>query len=254
MSVVEPGTDPRPALTRAERRDRALRRIALGLFTLLVLCFVITELNPTCLWQKIQHDVGDWREWAGRHWLPALIAFFVVYAVFTSLPLPVVTVMCLLAGALFGRTAGTAVASLGYTAGVTIAFLASRWLLRDRVRRRFGGKWLGRFERGVARDGAYYLLTLRLMPSVPFFLVNLLMALTPIRTRTFILVSWVGVLPITFLYAGLGTEVATIESPSGLLHWPVILTLVGLALLPIVVRWLVGWLRPGRVPAETADE
>jgi len=253
MPAVEPDTDPRTAPTRAERRDRALRRIWLGLFALLVLCFVITELNPSCLWQKVQHNVGAWRGWADDHWAPALVAFFLVYAVFTALPLPIVTVMCLLAGALFGRTAGTAVASLGYTAGVTVAFLASRWLLRDRVRRRFGGRWLGRFERGVARDGAYYLLTLRMMPSVPYYLVNLLMALTPIRTRTYVLVSWVGVLPITFLYAGLGTEVASIETPSGLLKWPVILTLVGLALLPIAVRWFVARLRPGRAPAGAAD-
>jgi len=253
MPAVEPGADPRAALTRAERRDRALRRIWLGLFALLVICFVVTELNPSCLWQKVQHHIGAWRGWAGDHRAPALVAFFLAYAAFTSLPLPVVTVMCLLAGALFGRTAGTAVASLGYTAGVTTAFLASRWLLRERVRRRFGGKWLGRVERGVARDGAYYLLTLRLMPSVPYFLVNLLMALTPIRTRTYVLVSWVGVLPITFLYAGLGTEVAAIESPSGLLRLPVIVTLVGLALLPIMVRWFLSWLRPGSPPAEAAD-
>jgi uncharacterized membrane protein YdjX (TVP38/TMEM64 family) len=250
MPAVEPGTDPRTALTRAERRDRALRRIWLGLFGLLVLCFVIAELNPSCLWQKVQHHVGAWRGWADDHRLPALVVFFLVYATFTSLPLPVVTVMCLLAGALFGRTAGTAVASLGYTAGVTVAFLASRWLLRDRVRRRFGGTWLGRVERGMARDGVYYLLTLRLMPSVPYYLVNMLMALTPIRTGTYVLVSWVGVLPITFLYTGLGTEVAAIESPSGLLRLPVIVTLIGLALLPIMVRWFLSWLRPGPPPAE----
>src|SRR5439155_15481239 len=108
----------------------------------------------------------------------------------------------------------------------------------------FGGKWLEKVECGVARDGAYYLLTLRLMPSVPFFLVNLLMALTPIRTRTYILMSWAGVLPMTFLYAGLGTEVAHLKSPSGLLSVSVIATLVALALLPLVVRAVVRRLGP----------
>jgi len=252
MDAVEPGTDT--PLTRAERRDRALRRVVIGGVALLAIAAVITELNPSCMWQKVQANVGAWRGWAGDHWLPALAVFFLVYAFCTSLPLPVVTVMCLLAGALFGRPAGTAVASLGYTTGVTVAFLASRWLLRDRVRRRFGGRWLGRVERGVARDGAYYLLTLRLMPSVPFFLVNLLMALTPIRTRTYILVSWVGVLPITFLYAGLGTEVVTLKSPSGLLSLSVLGTLVALALLPLVVRAVVGWIGGvGRQAVEVAD-
>jgi uncharacterized membrane protein YdjX (TVP38/TMEM64 family) len=162
--------------------------------------------------------------------------------------------MCLLAGALFDRTTGTVVASLGYTTGVTAAFLASRWLLRERIRRRFGGRWLRRVESGVARDGAYYLLTLRLMPSIPFFLVNLLMALTPIRTRTYILVSWVGVLPITFLYAGLGTEVAHLKSPTGLLSVSIIGSLVALAILPLVVRALVRWIGGPVPPAvEAAD-
>jgi uncharacterized membrane protein YdjX (TVP38/TMEM64 family) len=240
MDADGPGAataDGPPAGTR--RKDRAYRRIVLGLIGLLVVVFVLTELNPSCLWEKVQHNVVAWRDWAGDHWVPALFLFFLTYAAFTSLPLPVVTVMCLLSGALFGRAAGTAVASLGYTAGVTTAFLAARWLLQERVRRRFGGTWLGRVERGIARDGAYYLLTLRLMPSVPFFLVNLLMALTPIRTRTYVLVSWVGVLPMTFLYAGLGTEVAHLKSPTGLLSVSVIATLVALAVLPLIVRAVV---------------
>jgi uncharacterized membrane protein YdjX (TVP38/TMEM64 family) len=245
---------PDGALTRAARRDRALRRIVIGLFGLVAVIFVLAESNPSCYWENIQDNLGAWRAWASEHPIAALLLFFLTYATFTSLPLPVVTVMSLLAGALFGRTAGTLVASFGYTAGVTVAFLASRWLLRERVRRRFAGKWLGRFERGVERDGAYYLLTLRLMPSVPFFLVNLLMALTPIRTRTYVLVSWVGALPLTFLYAGLGTEVANIASPSGLLSVPVIATLVALAVLPLVVRVVVRKLiRPTAPQAELPD-
>ena len=228
----------------ARRKDRAYKRIVLGVIGVLAVVYVGTELNPSCLWEKVQDNVGAWRAWAGDHWLPALFLFFLAYATFTALPLPVVTVMSLLSGALFGRTAGTLVCSLGYTAGVTVAFLTARWLLQERVRRRFGGRWLGKVERGVARDGAYYLLTLRLMPSIPFFLVNLLMALTPIRTRTYVLVSWVGVLPISFLYAGLGTEVAHLKSPSGLLSVSVISTLVALALLPLVVRAVVRRLGP----------
>jgi uncharacterized membrane protein YdjX (TVP38/TMEM64 family) len=239
MEAVEPEAGPGPPVDGGRRRDRLWQRIVLGVIAIVAVAYGITELNPACLWEKVQDNVGLWRTWAADHPVASLLAFFLVYATFTALPLPVVTVMCLLAGALFDRLAGTVVASLGYTTGVTIAFLASRWLLRDRIRRRFGGRWLRRVEDGVARDGAYYLLTLRLMPSIPFALVNILMALTPIRTRTYILVSWVGVLPITFLYAGLGTEVATIKSPSGLLSVPIIGSLVALALLPLVVRAVV---------------
>ena len=253
MEAVEPGTGTDAARTRAFRRDRALRQIFLGLLGLLVVAYAVTELNPSSLWEEVQDNVGAWRGWAAGHWVPALVLFFLVYATFTSLPLPVVTVMCLLAGALFDRTTGTVVASLGYTTGVTVAFLASRWLLRERIRRRFGGRWLRKVETGVARDGAYYLLTLRLMPSIPFFLVNILMALTPIRTRTYVLVSWVGVLPITFLYAGLGTEVAHLKSPTGLLSVPIIGSLVALALLPLVVRAVVRRIGGPAAPAAVVE-
>ena len=129
MDAVESkaGAGGQASATAAERRDRALRRIFIGLFALLVICFVITELNPSCMWQKVQDQrrrlAGLGRRPLGSR--PSSL-FFLVYATFTALPLPVVTVMCLLAGALFGRTAGTAVASLGYTAGVTVAFLALR--------------------------------------------------------------------------------------------------------------------------------
>ncbi len=116
--------------------------------------------------------------------------------------------MSLLAGALFGRVTGTTVATIAYTVGVTTSFLVSRWLLRDWVRRR-AGLWLGASSVASARDGVFYLLTLRLMPSVPFFLVNVRDGRsTPIRTRTYVLLSWLGVLPITFLCTGVGTELA----------------------------------------------
>jgi uncharacterized membrane protein YdjX (TVP38/TMEM64 family) len=251
MEAVEPDVGTGPPDEAGHRRDRRWQRLVLALIAVVAVAFAVTELNPTCLWEKVQDNVSVWRSWAADHPVVALLAFFLAYAAFTALPLPVVTVMCLLAGALFDRATGTVIASLAYTTGVTVAFLTSRWLLRDRIRRRFGGRWLGKVERGVARDGAYYLLTLRLMPSVPFFLVNLLMALTPIRTPTYVLASWVGVLPITFLYAGLGTEVATIRSPSGLLSVSVIGTLVALAVLPLVVRAVVR--RIGRPTAPAVE-
>jgi uncharacterized membrane protein YdjX (TVP38/TMEM64 family) len=233
-----------PETTDPARPDRPwfVRRPALvGLLAVVAIVLILVELNPSCLWEDIQHNLDAWQSWAGRRPVESVLTFFLVYAVATTFGLPVVTVMCLLAGALFGRTLGTAVAGLGYAAGVTCSFLLARWLLRDWVRIRFGGKWLDRIERGIERDGAFYLLTLRLMPSIPFSLVNLLMALTPIRTRTYAFLSWVGVLPLTFLYAGVGTELADLDSPSGLLSVPILGSLVALALLPLVVRQLLRW-------------
>lgn len=225
-------------------RSALIRRAGLAAAGVTALA-VLLAVGPSTssVWDAVQTNLDDWQAWASRHALVALAAFFLVYAIATALPLPVLTVMSLLAGALFGRATGTAVAALGYTAGVTTAFLAARWLLRDRVRRN-AGAWLRPIERGVARDGAFYLLALRLMPSVPFFLVNVLMALTPIRTRTYALVSAVGVLPMTFLYAGVGTELASLESPADVLSVSVVASLAALAVLPLAVRALVRRFRP----------
>src|SRR5829696_7737439 len=134
MEAVEPNAGPGAPVDGGRRRDRLWRRAILGIIAVVAIAYAITELNPSCLWEKVQDNVELWRSWAAGHPAAALFAFFLVYATFTALPLPVVTVMCLLAGALFDRTAGTVVASLGYTTGVTAAFLASRWLLRDRIR------------------------------------------------------------------------------------------------------------------------
>lgn len=127
-----------------------------------------------------------------------------------------------------------------YTLGVTIAFLLARFLLRDLLRERFGPR-LRRMEHHFEKDGAVYLLTLRLMPSIPFFLINVLMALTSIRLRTYMIMSWLGVLPLSFLYAGVGTELATLESPAEILSWPVVLSLAALALVPLLIRHLFRW-------------
>jgi uncharacterized membrane protein YdjX (TVP38/TMEM64 family) len=246
MGPAEPlSTNTPPERPRGLGRPRARAWWLLGgLITVAAAIFVIVELNPQCAWEAVQGNLGTWQAWVSEHKLMAVLIFFLAYALATALPIPSVTAMSLLSGALFGQLLGTAVASLAYTTGVTVAFLLVRWAFRQRVLDRFGG-WLGRVERGIERDGAYYLLTLRVMPSIPFFLVNALMALTPIRTRTYVVVSWIGVLPITFLYAGVGRELASIQSPSGILSLSVLGSLAALAVLPLVVRKAVRlWARP----------
>jgi uncharacterized membrane protein YdjX (TVP38/TMEM64 family) len=215
-----------------------------------VLIAAIFGPGPNTIWDTTRAHLTDWQNWVDRNPVPAVVGFFLVVAVATALPLPVLTLTSLISGALFGTTVGALVTSLGYTAGVTIAFLVARWLLRERVRRMAGG-WIRRVERGVARDGALYLLTLRLMPSMPFFLINVLMALTPISTRTYSAVSWVGSLPLAFLCAAVGTGLASLESPSDALSARVIGALVGLALLPLFARKAIRMVRPGATGPET---
>lgn len=237
--------EPDPITPVIEEPARAARRgwyaawVVVGLLALAA----VVALGPGAVWDAVRANLETWQAWAGRHPVSALLLFFAAYAVLAALPVPVLTIMSLLAGCLFGRWLGTAVASLAYTVGVTVAFLYVRALLRNPVRARFGSR-MGPIERGIERDGAFYLLAMRLMPAIPFFLINWLMALTPIRARTFALVSWVGVLPTTFLYANVGTELAQMETPADLLTPPMLLSLAALALAPLLLRVAVRRFRP----------
>jgi uncharacterized membrane protein YdjX (TVP38/TMEM64 family) len=188
----------------------------------------------------IRGNLDAWQARVGENLIPALAAFFLVYVAVTALSLPAAAILTLLAGALFGRGLGTGVVSGAATLGATLAFWGSRYVLRDWVRRRFGGR-LGSINRAVEKDGAYYLFALRMVPAVPFSLVNLGMGLTPLRPTTFAAVSWLGLLPATFLFVNAGTELATLDAPDGQLSWKVLGALALLGILPLAVRKFVEW-------------
>jgi uncharacterized membrane protein YdjX (TVP38/TMEM64 family) len=202
-----------------------------------VVAFYALGLHRYLSWEAIRANVKAWKDQTDEHLPLALLLFFVVYVAVTALSLPVAAWLTLLAGALFGRWLGTAVVSAASTLGATLAFLSSRYLLRDWMQRRFGRR-LGPINRGVERDGAYYLFTLRLVPAVPFFLINLGMGLTPMRVGTFALVSWAGMLLGTFLYVNAGTALASLDSPSSILDVKVVASLVALGLVPLLLRLL----------------
>ena len=164
--------------------------------------------------------------------------FFVVYVALTALSFPGATIMTLVAGAVFGLVAGTVLVSFASSLGATLAFLASRHVLRDSVRRRFGQR-LAEIDQGVERDGAFYLFTLRLVPLVPFFVINLAMGLTKMRTGTYYWVSQLGMLAGTIVYVNAGTQLARIESLRGILSPALIGSFVLLGVFPLVARKIV---------------
>lgn len=167
-------------------------------------------------------------------WLTALV-FFAVYVAVVALSLPGATLMTLATGALFGFWYGTLLVSFASTIGATLAFLASRYVLRDMVQRRFGDKLKG-INEGMAREGAMYLFLLRLMPIFPFFLINLLMGLTHIRTATFYCVSQLGMLAGTLVYVNAGTQLGQVDSLSGILSPTVLLSFALLGLFPLAAK------------------
>ncbi|TVS17783.1 MAG: pyridine nucleotide-disulfide oxidoreductase [Gammaproteobacteria bacterium] len=167
--------------------------------------------------------------------LETLAAFFAIYVGVTALSLPGAAIMTLAAGALFGLVTGTILVSFASTLGATLAFLASRFLFHDVVQQRFGGH-LKKINEGVEKDGAFYLFGLRLVPAFPFFAINLVMGLIPMRTWTFYWVSQVGMLAGTVVYVNAGTQLAAIDSLGGLLSPTLIASFAALGLFPLIAR------------------
>ncbi|KWV90922.1 FAD-dependent oxidoreductase [Erythrobacter sp. YT30] len=182
---------------------------------------------------------------------PVLViaGFFLLYVAVTAASLPGAAIMTLGAGALFGLVTGTIIVSFASTLGATLAFLSSRYVLRDTIEARFGDR-LKAINTGLERDGAFYLFTIRMIPAFPFFVVNLVMGLTRIKTWTFVWVSQIGMLLGTIVYVNAGTQLAEIESTSGLLSPALIGSFVLLAIVPWIAKAIVGWIKRRKVYAD----
>ncbi|EIU7614897.1 TVP38/TMEM64 family protein [Vibrio vulnificus] len=178
-----------------------------------------------------------------ENFLFASISYFVIYVGLTAFSVPGATVVTLLGAALFGFWYSLLLVSFASTIGATIAFLSSRYLLKDWVQARFGDK-LSALNQGVEKDGAFYLFSLRLIPVFPFFLINLLMGLTPISIGRYYLTSQIGMLPGTAVYLNAGTQLADINSLSGILSPTVLASFALLGVFPIAVKWIMSKFRP----------
>jgi uncharacterized membrane protein YdjX (TVP38/TMEM64 family) len=210
----------------------------LGLLLLAVVLFYALGWNERFSFDYLRAHLEDLKAHVQNRLGQSLLIFFGIYVGAAALSLPAAGVLSVIAGALFGRWLGTAVVSLASTLGATLAMLSARYLLRGFVERRYGHR-LAALQEGFDREGAYYLFSLRLVPLFPFFLINLGMSLTRMSVRTFAWVSWLGMLPATFLYINAGTELGQIDSPSKALSSGVIVSLALLAVLPLVFRKLV---------------
>ncbi|MFQ3649408.1 MAG: TVP38/TMEM64 family protein [Gemmataceae bacterium] len=215
----------------------------LGLAIVIVVVSVYYSLlRDTLSWESLRWHLDYWKSLVDDHLLLAVLCFFLVYVLVTAFSLPAAGLLSLLAGALFGRWLGLGIVSTAATLGATLAFLTSRYLLRQWVQSRFAAR-LEQFNRGIQRDGLYYLFLLRLVPAVPFFLVNLVMGLTTMRVLPYALVSWAGMLLPGFLYVNAGTQLAALESAAGLLSWPVLLSLAAVGAVPLGLRFTMRWWR-----------
>jgi len=170
-----------------------------------------------------------------EHRLVTMAIYMAVYILVTALSLPGAAVMTLAGGAIFGFWIGLVLVSFASSIGATLAFLAARFLLKDYVQNKFGDR-LKTVNHGIEKDGAFYLFTLRLVPVFPFFVINLVMGLTPIRTGVFYAVSQVGMLAGTAVYVNAGTQLGQINSLSGILSPGLIFSFVLLGIFPFIAK------------------
>jgi pyruvate/2-oxoglutarate dehydrogenase complex dihydrolipoamide dehydrogenase (E3) component/uncharacterized membrane protein YdjX (TVP38/TMEM64 family) len=181
--------------------------------------------------------------------LATAAVFFAVYVAAAALSIPGAVILTLAAGAMFGLGWGLLLVSFASSLGALLAFLVARYLLRDGIQARFG-KALAPINEGVRKDGTFYLLTLRLVPVFPFWLINLLMGLTPMRAGRFYLVSQLGMLAGTAVYVNAGTQLAAIQSPGNILSPGLLGSFVLLGLFPLLAKAGVGWLAQRKVYAK----
>ena len=217
--------------------------------------FIALDLGRYLSLDYFKNQQAAIETWRTAQPVAATLLFFLVYVAVTGLSLPGATVMTLAAGAIFGLLWGTLLVSFASTAGATLAFLVSRFLLRDWVQSHFDER-LRTINLGIEKDGGFYLFTLRLVPAFPFFMINLLMGLTPMRTATFAWVSQVGMLAGTLVYVNAGTQLAGIDSLKGILSPTLIASFALLGIFPLLAKKVVeavkahrvyaGWKRPRR--------
>ncbi|MDT8320553.1 MAG: FAD-dependent oxidoreductase [Xanthomonadales bacterium] len=229
-------------------RPTLTRTLILVIIALLIGSYFWFDLGQYFSLDELKQRRDQLLAFTDQHFWAMLAAYMAIYIVMAALSLPGAAIMTLAGGALFGLAAGTVAVSFASSIGATLVFLAARFLFRDTIQKKFG-KRLSAINAGVKKDGAFYLLALRLVPVFPFWVINLVMALTPIRTWTYYWVSQLGMLPATLVYVNAGTQLSRIESTGDILSPGLIGAFVLLGLLPLILRFVLRVLKNRKVYA-----
>lgn len=222
------------------------RIILVAIIVALIASFFVLDLNQYLTLESLKSNQQDLAQYIEANWLIAFIGYLVIYAAATALSVPGAAILTLGAGALFGFGWGLLLASFASSIGATLAFLASRFLLRDWVKNTFSKK-LESIDKGVEKDGAFYLLSLRLVPIFPFFIINLVMGVTSIKAWTYYWVSQLGMLIGTAVYVNAGTQLVEINQLSDIISTDLILSFVLLGIFPILAKFILSALQQRRV-------
>jgi len=209
--------------------------VVLALLVLAAGAFFALGGHKYVSFDSIQSHVSAAQAYYESHRLQTAIAYLLLYVLVAGLSLPGAIPMTLIGGAVFGLFWGTVLVSFASTIGATLAFLVSRFLLRDWVQEKFG-RYLRPINEGIEREGGFYLFTLRLIPAIPFFAINLVMGLTPLPTWTFYWVSQLGMLAGTIVFVNAGTELAAISDAAGILSPRLVIAFLLLGFFPLLAK------------------
>ncbi|WP_154181275.1 TVP38/TMEM64 family protein [Vibrio furnissii] len=213
------------------------KKLILGLILIAVIVALATTFGQYLTLDNAKAQQALLADYIDQHVVTAALIYFLSYVFITAFSIPGAAVVTLLGAALFGFWLSLLLVSFASTIGATLAFLSSRYLLKEWVQTRFGDK-LHAVNQGMTRDGAFYLLSLRLIPVFPFFLINLLMGLSPIALTRYYWVSQLGMLPGTAVYINAGTQLAQLDSLSGIISPAVLLSFALLGLFPLLMKWV----------------
>lgn len=218
-------------------RKLVQRLLIVAAIIVIVILFKVLGLGQYLSLEYLKASQDRFNQIYANHRFMVIGVYLAIYILVTALSLPGAAVMTLAGGALFGFWTGVLVVSFASSIGATLACFVARFLLRDWVQNKFGQR-LARINKGIEKEGAFYLFSLRLVPIFPFFVINLVMGLTPMKLRTFYWVSQLGMLPGTMVYVNAGKELGQLESLGGILSPGLIISFVILGLFPITVKKL----------------
>jgi uncharacterized membrane protein YdjX (TVP38/TMEM64 family) len=222
---------------------KTVKKLAIAFVLILFLiAFQVFDLGQYLTLSYIKESQAKFEALYAEHPAMVIVSYMILYILATSFSLPGAAILTLAGGALFGLLTGTVIVSFASTIGATIACFFSRFLLRDWIQGKFADR-IQKVNEGIAKEGAFYLFTLRLLPVFPFWMINILMGLTTMPLFKFYWVSQLGMLPGTLVYVNAGKELAQIDSPGGILSPGLLLSFVLIGIFPLTVKKLISWYR-----------
>lgn len=221
-----------------------IKLIIFGLILIFISLFFIFGINEYFTLETIKNLKSEISSYKESYPIQIIILFILIYVTGTSLSLPVAGILSVAGGAIFGLVWGTIFVTIAGTIGATAAFMLSRYLFKDLIQQRYGDK-LTIINEGITKNGNIYLLSLRLIPVFPYFIINAVMGITPMPLFSFSIITLVGMIPMTSILVNGGVQISTINSVQDILSIKVLASFILIGLIPLLAHKYSRHLTPG---------